>query len=265
MRLQELLNENLEWYGNDKEKFMSLKGLVNKNDGVYKSRKQKWFLTNKLIHDDELQKDRGFAKSNFGVDLNPEEALYTIDAIARWADYGSRSQVPVRYGFVLDDIGVVRFYKIGNKGNLRDGAGPDPKKTKLEWTRPDNVDASHLEKSEEEKKKEFKAKLGMSEGNFLGTEGERMNFGELTLMYKRFQDDNVYGYNTQVSRYWHVYNDANDNVIYYTGKEGPEVGAKVLATATVKKHLVSKKGDKVTVLFRPRFKLVEPEVETEGL
>ena len=85
------------------------------------------------------------------------------------------------------------------------------------------------------------------------------------LAYKKFQDDNVYGYNTQVSRYWHVYNDADGNVIYYTGKEGPEVGAKVLATATVKKHLVSKKGDKVTVLFRPRFKLVEPEVETEGL
>ncbi len=265
MRLQEILNENLEWHGNEQEKFMSLKGLVNKNDGVYKSRKQQWFLTNKLIYKDEMLTDRGFAKSNFGVDLDDGEALVHIDAIARWADYGSRSQVPVRWGFVLDEHGVTKFYKIGNKGNLRDGAGPDPKKTKLEWERPDNVDTSHLEKSEEEVKKEFKAKLGMTEGNFLGTEGERMNFGELTLVYKRFQDDATFGYNTHVSRYWHVYNDADGNVIYYTGKEGPEVGAKVLATATVKKHLVSKKGDKVTVLFRPRFKLVEPEVETEGL
>jgi hypothetical protein len=258
MRLQEILKENLEWYPGEKEAFMSLKGLVNKNNGVFKSRKQQWYIKKNIV-DDEPDRDRGFTKENFGVDLDDGEKLVTVEAVARWASYGARSQVPVRYGFVMDDIGVVKFYKIGNQGNLRDGAGPDAKKTKLEWTRPDNVDASHLEKSEEEKKKEFKAKLGMSEGNFLGTEGERMKFDELTLTYKRFQDDNVYGYNNYVSRFWHVYKDANDNVIYYTGKEGPEVGTKVSATATVKKHLVSKKGDKVTVIMRPRFKLLEPE------
>ena len=79
MRLQEILNENLEWHGNEQEKFMSLKGLVNKNDGVYKSRKQQWFLTNKLIYKDEMLTDRGFAKSNFGVDLDDGEALVHID------------------------------------------------------------------------------------------------------------------------------------------------------------------------------------------
>jgi len=260
MRLQEILNENLEWNDSDKDTFMSLKGLVNKNNGVFKSQKQQWFV-NKRIVGSEPDRDRGFVKDNFGVDLDDGETLVTVEAMARWAAYGSRSQVPVRYGFVMDDIGVVKFYKIGNKGNMRDGAGPDAKKTKLEWTRPDNVDASHLEKSEEEVKKEFKVKLGMAEGNHLGTVGERMKFDELTLTYKRHQDDNVYGYNNYVSRYWHVYNDAAGNVIYYTGKEGPEVGTKVQATATVKKHIVSKKGDRVTIIMRPRFK----EIETEGL
>ena len=265
MRLQELLNEGLEWSEADKKVFMSLKGLVNKNNGVWKSRKQRWFVMNRLVGEGDSDREPELNEKFFGIKTGEGEILVTPEALAVWADYGARAKIPVRYGFVVDDIGVVSFYKIGNKGNLRDGAGADPSKTKLEWSRPDNVDASHLEKSEEEKKKEFKTKLGMSEGNFVGTEGERMNFGELTLTYKRFQDDSTFGYNTHVSRYWHVYTDVDGNILYYTGKEGPEVGAKVLATATVKKHLVSKKGDKVTVLFRPRFKLVEPEVETEGL
>jgi len=258
MRLREIIKENLEWNDADKDTFMSLKGLVNKNDGVFKSQKQQWFV-NKNIVGSEPDRDRGFVKDNFGVDLDDGETLVTVEAMARWAAYGSRSQVPVRYGFVMDDIGVVRFYKIGNKGNMRDGAGPDAKKTKLDWTRPDNVDASHLEKSEEEVKKEFKAKLGMTEGKHLGTVGERMKFDELTLTYKQHQDDNVYGYNNYVSRYWHVYNDTAGNAIYYTGKEGPEVGTKVQATATVKKHIVSKKGDRVTIIMRPRFKAIETE------
>lgn len=258
MRLQEIINENLEWYGNEQEKYMSLKGLVNKNDGVYKSRKQQWFLTNKLIHDEDLQKDRGFAKSNFGVDLDDGEALLHIDAIARWANYGSKSQVPVRWGFVLDKYGVTKFYKIGNKGNMRQGAAPDPSKTKLEWTRPEGVDTTHLEKTEEEKKKEFKAKLGMSEGDYIGTEGERMAF-VLELVAKKYLDTTQVSYNVSAEKWWNMYKDMDGNVVYHTGKEGPEKGTKVIGKATVKKHLVSKKGDKVTVVIRPRFKLAEPE------
>ncbi len=256
MRLQEILKEDLEWGpGLDKDVYMSLKGLVNKNDGVYKSRKQKWFIENRLIGS-EPDRDRGFVKDNFGADVGDGEKFISVEALARWAKYGSRSLVPVRWGFVMDSIGVAKFYKIGNKGNLRDGASPDPSKTKLEWERPANVDASHLEKSEEEKKKEFKVALGMSEGDYIGTEGERMKF-ELTLVAKKYLDTTQVSYNVSAEKWWNMYEDKDGNVVYHTGKEGPEKGEKVVGAATVKKHLVNKKGQKVTVVIRPRFKLVE--------
>ena len=125
MRLQEIIKENLEWgYGNDKDIFMSLKGLVNKNNGVWKSTKQRWFVTNKLLTPDEMRTNRGQVKDFFGVDIDPDagESFVIVEATAVWA-HGARGQVPVRYGFVIDEYGVVRHYKVGNKGNLRDGEG----------------------------------------------------------------------------------------------------------------------------------------------
>lgn len=268
MRLQEILNENLEWgNGPDKDIFMSLKGLVNKNNGVWKSEKQRWFVMNKLIQSYEKERTRSQAKEFFGVDFDPDagQVFVSVDAIAKWADYGSRSQVPVRYGFVIDDYGVVSYLKIGNKGNLRDGSQPDPSKTKIEWTRPANADVQHLipdpEEEEARKKKEFKTKLGMSDGAYIGTEGERISFGEVELVTSKFMDTSTYGYNTHVERYWNMLKNAEGNIIYYTGKELGSNGDKFTLVATVKKHLVSKKGDKVTVVMRPRFKKIEAEIE----
>ena len=185
MRANEIINENLEFYGKDKDIFMSLKGLVNKNNGVWKSTKQRWFVMNKLVADYDKQKDRRQAKDFFGIDMNPDdgETMVYVDAIARWAEYGSRSQVPVRYGFIVDDYGVKRFYKIGNKGNMRDGASPDPEKTKLEWTRPDDVDVEHLipdpEEEEKKRKKAFLGKVGLGAGKYIGEEGKRLEIGEV--------------------------------------------------------------------------------------
>lgn len=269
MRLQEILNENLEWgNGTDKDIFMSLKGLVNKNNGVWKSEKQRWFVMNRLVPSYEKERTRAQVKEFFGVNLDPDagQTFVGVNAIARWANYGSRSQVPVRYGFIVDDYGVVSYWKIGNKGNMADGAQPDPSKTKLEWTRPENADVQHLipdpEEEEARKKKEFKTKLGMSEGEYIGTEGERMSFGELEITASKYLETSTYGYNSHVERYWNAFKNAEGNVIYYTGKQVGEIGDKVLAVGTVKKHLVSKKGDKVTVIMRPRFKSAET-TETE--
>jgi hypothetical protein len=263
MRLQEILNENLEW-GNDTDKdiFMSLKGLVNKNNGVWKSTKQRWFVTNKLIYPDDLRKNRGQVKDFFGVDINPDdgESLVTVDAIARWAAYGSRSQVPVRYGFVIDDYGVSKYYKIGNKGNLRDGASPDPSKTKLEWTRPDDIDKEHLEPDPEEekarKKKEFLGKVGLGAGDYVGEEGKRLEIGEVELVTSKMVDSYQVAYNVAYDKFWNMYKRTEDGaVIYHTGKESPmEKGQKAIMTATVKKHLINKKGDRVTVVKIPKFK-----------
>ena len=263
MRAIEILQENLEW-GNDTDKdiFMSLKGLVNKNNGVWKSTKQRWFVTNKLIYPDDMRTNRGKCKEWFGVDFNPDdgEKFVTVDAIARWAAYGSKSQVPVRYGFVIDDYGVSKYYKIGNKGNLRDGAQPDPSKTKLEWERPENVDVEHLlpdpEEEKKRKKKEFLGKVGLGDGAYVGEEGERLEIGEVELVVSKMVDSYQVAYNAVYDKYWNMYKRTEDGaVIYHTGKESPlEKGQKAILTATVKKHLISKKCDRVTVVKIPKFK-----------
>lgn len=262
MRLQEILTENLEWgNGTDKDQFMSLKGLVNKNNGVWKSTKQRWFVMNRLVASHEKDRTRAQSKEFFGIDLDPDagETLVTPEAMARWAKYGSRSLVPVRYGFVVDEYGVKEFYKIGNKGNMRDGAQPDPSKTKLEWTRPDNVDVEHLipdpEEERKKKKQAFMGNLGIGSGKYIGEEGKRLEIGEVELDFKKHMDSVAVAYNVNYDKYWNVYKDGEGNVIYHNGKESPlEVGGKAIMTATVKKHLVSKKGEKVTVVKIPKFK-----------
>lgn len=262
MRLQEIIKENLEW-GNDTDKdiFMSLKGLVNKNNGVWKSDKQRWFVTNKLIYPDDMRTNRAQVKDFFGVDIDPDdgESLVTVDATAVWA-HGARGRVPVRYGFVIDEYGVKRFYKIGNKGNLRDGAAPDPSKTKLEWTRPENADVEHLlpdpEEEKARKKKEFLGKVGLGAGNYVGEVGKRMEIGEVELVVSKLSDSYQVAYNVAYDKYWNMYKRTEDGaVIYHKGKESPlEKGQKAIMTATVKAHFINKKGDKVTDVKIPKFK-----------
>lgn len=266
MRLQEILTEgSFEWDSeHDKDTFISLKGLVNKNNGVFKSIKQQKFIKDVTIAK-EPKRGHSFAESNYGVKFDQEEHLIVVSAMTRHAKYGDRSLVPVFYGFVLDDFGVVSFWRIGVKGNMRDGAGPNPEKTKLEWSRPMDADIQHLipdpKEVEAAKKKEFKIKLGMSEGDYIGTEGARMNFGELKLVAKKHMGYSQFGYNQSVEKYWNMYKDTNGNIIYHTGKQGPEKGEKFNVTGTVKKHLVNKKGQKVTVIIRPRFKMIEQITE----
>ncbi len=272
MRLQEVITEALEWgNGPDKDIFMSLKGLVNNNNGVWKSTKQRWFMMNRKIGEGDLERAPELNKRFFGIETKEGQTLVTPEAMAQWAKYGSRSMIPVRYGFVVDEYGVVTSWRIGNKGNMSSGASPDPSKTKLEWTRPDDADVQHLIPSPEElaakekaKKKEFLGALGQGAGKHLGTEGERMKFEELTLVAKKSVGDSYFGYNQSVEKFWNMYEDNYGNVVYHTGKEGPEKGQKISGAATVKKHIISKKGDNVTIVIRPRFKLIDAEGVTES-
>ncbi len=71
MRLQEVLTEGLEWgSGLDKDIFMSLKGLVNKNNGVWKSTKQRWFVMNRLIGSGDKEREPELNKRFFGIETN---------------------------------------------------------------------------------------------------------------------------------------------------------------------------------------------------
>ena len=58
-------------------------------------------------------------------------------------------------------------------------------------------------------------------------------------------------------KYWNMYKTADGAIIYHTGKQGPEKGEKINLAATVKQHITNKKGELVTTVIRPRFKIVE--------
>ena len=254
MRLQQILNEDFNWDSDwDKDTYISLKGLANKNNGVWKSKKQRDFMLKRIEQSGGKRDDLDFVRSNFGVDMTSDQYLVVVSGMTRWAEYGSRSLVPVRHAFVVDRIGVVQHVKLGNEGNLRTGSGVNPKKNKVEFDRPANVDASHLEKTEDEKKKEFKTALGMGEGEYIGEPGKRTDFGTVELVAKKEVGYSSFGYNQGTPKFWNLYKNADGNLIQHVGKEGPERGGKLRIVGTVKDHFISKKGDKTTKIIRPRF------------
>jgi hypothetical protein len=261
MRLTQIINESFDWDSDwDKDMYISLKGLANKNNGVWKSKKQRDFLLKRISNQHHIHSPQE-AREHFGLEMSGNEKLLIVSGMTRWAEYGSRSLVPVRHAFIVDNTGVRQHVKLGNKGNMAQGSSPDPKKNKVEFDRPDNVDTSHLAKSEEEKKKEFKTALGMSEGEYVGTPGERMDFGTLELVAKKDLGYSHFGYNMATEKYWNLYKDEKGRFIVHVGKPGPERGEKVRIVATVKDHFVSKKGDKQTKIIRPRFYDVETNEE----
>jgi len=255
MRLYQILHEDFDWDSDyDRDMYISLKGLVNKNNGVFKSKKQRDFLLKNLTKSD-IERTPQTVNELFGVRIDSDEKFVILSGMARWANYGARSMVSVRHAFVVDNIGVVKHVKLGNKGNLRDGSSPDPSKNKVEFVRPENVDASHLEKTEDEKKQEFKRALGMSEGEYIGKEGERVNIGPVEMIFSKHVGYSQAGTYHETMRFWNMLKDSEGRIIYYTGKELPlERGEKANLTARVKKHLVSKKGEKVTVVKNPTLK-----------
>ena len=124
-------------YSGEKETFMSLKALVNRNNGFFKTANQAQFLfksyvSSRMQNGDQMQ-------SFFGVTVTEDQTWCVLTAHTRWENYGARSIVPVIYVFVMDKYGVVAHYKVNGRGNLRDGWGPDPKKCKLVWSRPEDA------------------------------------------------------------------------------------------------------------------------------
>jgi hypothetical protein len=127
----------LNFSAGDDQTFMSLKSLVNRNNGFFKSAKQAQFLFKSYSSACLQTSDQ--AITFYGIPLEKGQTLVSLTATTRWADYGTRSLVPVIYAFVLDKVGVVGHYKVNGNGNLRDGWSPDPMKCKLVWSRPSDA------------------------------------------------------------------------------------------------------------------------------
>jgi hypothetical protein len=92
----------------DEQTFISLRGLV-KNNGFFKSAAQQKFMLKSYGKEQMDTKMLGY----LGVHLKDSDVTYvTIDGYYQWADYGTRSIVPVIITFVNDRPFYVIFYAL---------------------------------------------------------------------------------------------------------------------------------------------------------
>lgn len=199
--------------------YINLKGLCNKNNGLFKSAKQAQFLFNTYTKkfDSTWTKDQFL--TNFGVSVGQHQTAVVLTAHMRWADYGTRSIVPVLHVFVLDQGGVVEHWKVGGKGNLRDGWAPEPSKAAPQWVRPSDLVVPDYTANEQE--------VVIRPSNWVGAVGEKVS---IEAKIVRTRD---LGYGRFGAMFITVLEDANGNVINVWRNLG-SIGQNLKLSGTVK-------------------------------
>ena len=214
----------------DEQTFISLRGLI-KNNGFFKSAAQRKFILKRYQKEQIDTKMLGY----LGITLKDSDVTYvTIDGYYQWADYGSRSIVPVIITFVIDEFGIRAEYKTAGRGNLRDGWSPDASKCKLMWERDESIDKPRFESP--------KAEVVESKSQWIGEVGKRLVVKGKIVFTK------LIGYSEWGSKYITIVEDDAGNQIKawkYLGEKGEDVEIK----GTIKEH-DEFEGVKGTVLTR---------------
>lgn len=205
---------------NSADAFRSLKGLVNHNQGVWKSRKQREFLLN----------GSSSPLNALKASSTPEEQAVGARRVCVNAhvQFGRRYS-PVTWVFVIDDIGVVQMIRIRRSGN------------EVEWTRPEGVDSSHLDQpTPEEEAAHREAFNEVFTARHVGTLGQREEL-ELTLTGVFHKD--TYSLN--------FLKDRRGNLFMYAGKVLGQRGSQVRVRATIHAHSTDRKGAALNIIKRP--------------
>jgi hypothetical protein len=268
MKFEDLLEAPLppgafQWSSHlDEDAAKTVNSLVKYNNGVWKSAKQRAFLTSSrgLFNDSPnnlfFRKDYPFLKSNFNVDAEAPQYVIQVEGIMRWADYGAKSVRRVGWMYVMDQFGVVKKYKLGYDYSS-DGrsSGIDKSKTKLDWERPKDAKTDHLESQEKDMAaaKDAQSKENASKEH-LGEVGKWINDVEVTIKKVADLGPGDYG-----ERYATFMVDSSGNNLVYWGYPKIQGGAEEAAgkkfglRAKVKKHAFNKEGTKVTYVGYPTF------------
>lgn len=274
-----LLSEVLTEYGDDYPKyqwdfkadecFKTLSSLVKYNNGVWKSAKQRDFLTGPkgimggdFAKNGNQRRDYANMKNWFGVEADEKKNEYVISTAGSvaWAP-GKKAWKSFQWMWVLDDYGVVKKYKLGFKDTGPGSTGVDKKKTKLEWERTGKIDTKAFDDSTKEKadadaSKEKAKKDAADKSQYVGKPGEWVEDKIVKIEKIINLGDGDYG-----PRLMSIIKDEEGNTYNYFGL--PKVG-NVGATedyyketyvmrAKVKKHYENKNGIKVTVIGYPKF------------
>lgn len=263
MLLHELLKEagkpgmNFQWDMGDDEKFRTFASMIKKNNGIYYSDKQRYFLQKKYNWNNPgligFRDDVQGMKDFFNIDLQPGEKALAATGMVSWAGYGARSQRPVTWYFVCDDNGVVAQYKLKYKGDMRKGTGPDPSKTQLIWKREDKparaaIDALKQEKQdrEDERKKEL---ASLPPSKHVGRPGERIRDEMLEVEASWGPQSGAFG-----SYFINKMRDKDGNVLVNFGNRVGNRGDKIKASFRVKKHDIDPKTQQpVTIITHLKF------------
>ena len=125
----------------DEIHFKTVSKLIRESEGLFQKEGHRHVLFSNI--EPEYDSMDGLA-DQLGINVQEDQLVLVSDYYTTWADYGSRSMIPGLFLFIVDNIGVVRKYKVGGTGNLRDGWGPTAEKTKLQWERPETLTATPL-------------------------------------------------------------------------------------------------------------------------
>lgn len=272
MLLSELLVEygdypKYQWDYKDDERFKTLSSLVKYNNGVWKSAKQRDFLTGKngimggdASNNGHQRRDYDNMKNWFGVEADSKKNEYVIQTSGSvaWAP-GKKAWQRFEWMWVLDDYGVVKKYKLGFKITGPGSSGVDKKKTKLDWERSGKIDTKAFDDSAKEKaaaaaEREKVKKDTADKSQFVGSLGEWIE--DKIVKIEKIVDlgEGDYGI-----RWMTIIKDEDGNTYNYFGwpkiNGTPEEIYKgsYSMRAKVKKQYVNKNGIKVTVVGYPKF------------
>lgn len=130
----------------DETTFITFRGLRNKMDGRYRSKKQKAFLENNF--------QSQYNPNTVGVELYENEWVASASGYHQFSTHqsGPRGEIPFLHFWIMDEVGVVAEYKVGFKGNMRDGATADPEKVQILWERETKATQEEIDSFKDEPK-----------------------------------------------------------------------------------------------------------------
>ena len=131
----------MEW--NNPDLARSVFSLVAKNNGFFKSAKQRDFLQKQMANLYHVHTfDRAeFVKENYGIEIKEGQSMWVCEGETRWVDYGRRSYRRVAFAFVFDEIGFVSKNKLHFSYSSDGGSsGVNEKKTEVGiWVRDESI------------------------------------------------------------------------------------------------------------------------------
>jgi len=213
----------MEW--NYPDLAISAFSLIAKNNGFFKSAKQRDFLQKQMaavyLHEDTIQ-----TETHFNIKLLPGQKMWMCEGEVRWAEYGRKSFRRVAFGLVFDQYGFVSKNKI-HFNYSSDGGFSEPNRQKTElnlWVRDLSIALPVFEENI----------LAKSESEHVGAVGEWLET-VCTVKSIRAVGQGYYGTTYQTKMV-----DEDGNIIIYWGvmKDSSVIDGefKIKLRAKVKEH-----------------------------